>query len=162
MADWNDHIVGDRMTVDQEFSSRVQESRFSSQQWGLIMTATSFEIENPGESNARIVANGDHLPDIMPEVEKIENQMPGPGGPEDSDDSGGSGGFIAEIKDTLGLGGGGGGVDEAKLSAARSLTQEYANELQRHLEERGKWERVQEVAAGEDTEAVGDSDPDDA
>jgi hypothetical protein len=156
MADWNDHIVGDRMTVDQEFSARVQESRFSSQEWGLIMTATSFEIENPGGADARIVANGEHLPDIMPELKKVRNQMPGPGGPGpgagEGGDGGSGGGFLSGIKDALGLDGDD-SVDKERLNAARKLTQEYADELQRHLEERGKWDRVQDVAA---EEAAGD------
>lgn len=144
MADWNDHIVGDRMTVDQEFSGRVQSSEFSSQEWGLIMTATKFEIENPGGENARIVANTESLPDIMPELENIRQQMPsGGGGPAQS--GGQSGGFLDGVKSALGLDGGD-GVDQRRLDAARELTQEYAGELQSHLEQRGKWDRVQDIA----------------
>lgn len=147
MGNWNDHIVGDRMTVDQEFSQRVQSSQFSSQEWGLIMTATDLEIENPQTDEARIVANTENLPEIMPELEKVRNQMPGPGGQGGQGGSGSSGsGFLGGVKKALGLGGGD-DVDEKRLKAARDLTQEYADELQRHLEERGKWERVQKIAA---------------
>ena len=46
MSEWQDLIVGDRMAVDQEFSRRVTESEFSSQQWGLVMTATEFRVED--------------------------------------------------------------------------------------------------------------------
>ncbi|MFB6256979.1 MAG: DUF5799 family protein, partial [Haloplanus sp.] len=40
MSEWTDTIVRDRMTVDQEFDERVRQSAFTSQEWGLIMTAT--------------------------------------------------------------------------------------------------------------------------
>lgn len=143
MSDWNDHVVGDRMTVDQEFSSRVQSSQFSSQEWGLIMTATTFEIEDPGTDEAQIVANTDNLPQMMPELENVRNQMPSPGG--DGGSSAGGGGFLGNIKDALGLDSGN-DVDEARLSEARTLTQEYADKFQQHLEKRGKWEKVQEIA----------------
>ncbi|MFB6096038.1 MAG: DUF5799 family protein [Haloferacaceae archaeon] len=154
MGNWNDLVVGDRMTVDQEFSQRVQNSRFSSQEWGLIMTATSFEIEAPETDRARIVANTENLKEIMPELENIRNQMPGGQAPGAGGGSGGggSGGFLGGLKDALGLGGGD-GVDEQRLEAARKLTQEYAEELQQHLEQRGKWERVQEIAARDEEEA---------
>ncbi|MCH7661416.1 MAG: hypothetical protein IH933_12825, partial [Euryarchaeota archaeon] len=62
---WMDRIVGDRMAVDREFTERVNGSRFSSQQWGLIMTATEFEIRNPEEpEQAELVANTEKLPQI--------------------------------------------------------------------------------------------------
>jgi hypothetical protein len=62
-------------------------------------------------------------------------------------DSGSDGGLVDSIKGALGLGGGGGGgVDQAKLEAAEQLTQEYADELQRHLESKGKWEQVRIAA----------------
>ena len=40
MSEWTDAIVGERMAVDNQFTDRVTASRFSSQEWGLIMTAT--------------------------------------------------------------------------------------------------------------------------
>jgi hypothetical protein len=147
MSNWNDHVVGDRMTVDQEFSERVRASAFSSQEWGLIMTATEFEIENPGSDDARIVANTDNLPQMMPELENIRNQMPGGGGGRGGSrgGGGGGGGLFGNIKDALGLDGSD-DVDEARLAEARELTQEYAEKFQQHLEKRNKWERVQELA----------------
>lgn len=141
MSDWNDHIVGDRMTVDQQFSERVQASAFSSQEWGLIMTATEFEIEDPGSEDAQIVANTENLPQMMPELENVRKQMPAP----PSDGRGGSSdGILDDIKDALGMGGD--SVDDEQLAEARQLTQEYATKLQQHLEKRGKWEKVQQIA----------------
>ncbi|KOX96131.1 DUF5799 family protein [Halorubrum tropicale] len=144
MSEWTDAIVGERMTVDNQFNERVAASRFSSQEWGLIMTATEFEIENADDPEAaRVVADTSSLPAIMPELENLRSQMAGMGGAPggDSGGSGGGGGVVDSIKGALGLGGGGGSSDE-ELEAAERLVQEYADELQAHLEEVGKWEQV--------------------
>jgi hypothetical protein len=144
MADWTDSIVGDRMTVDREFNQRVRDSSFSSQEWGLIMTATELEIENADDPEAaRIVANTEKVPQIMPELEKVRSQMSSMGAGGETTGSGGSGGggLFGSVKDALGLGGGGGGGDE-RLAAAERLAQEYADELQSHLESKGKFEQV--------------------
>ncbi|GAB3669176.1 DUF5799 family protein [Halopiger thermotolerans] len=152
-SDWTDRIVGARMTLDQEFSSRIAESQFSNQQWSLIMTATELEIEHADDpERARIVANTDKLDQIMPELENVQSGMGAMGGPgggsgADAGNAGGSGGGLVDsIKGALGLGGGGSGHD-AKLEAAERLTQEYADELQSKLESNGKWDSVREVAA---------------
>ncbi|MFC6825536.1 DUF5799 family protein [Halopelagius fulvigenes] len=140
MSDWTDAIVGDRMTVDREFNDRVTNSEFTRQEWGLIMTATEFEIANASDpEEARIVADTEKLPQIMPELENVRSQMAQMGG---SPGGGGSsgGGLFDSIKGALGLGGGGG--DQERLDAAERLVQEYADELQSHLESRGKWEQV--------------------
>ena len=146
MSEWTDAIVGERMTVDNQFNERVAASRFSSQEWGLIMTATEFEIEDADDSEAaRVVADTSSLPAIMPELENLRSQMAGMGGaPGGAGDSGGSGGGVVDsIKGALGLGGaGGGGPSDEELEAAERLVQEYADELQAHLEEVGKWEQV--------------------
>lgn len=145
MADWTDSIVGDRMTVDREFNDRVTRSEFTRQEWGLIMTATEFEIENAEDpERARIVANTEKLPHIMPELENVRSQMASMGGaPADgSASSGGGGGLFDSIKGALGLGGGGGGADRERQAAAERLVREYADELQTHLESRGKWNQV--------------------
>ena len=148
MSEWTDAIVGERMTVDNQFNERVAASRFSSQEWGLIMTATEFEIENADDPEAaRVVADSSSLPAIMPELENLRSQMAGMGGAPGGDgagDSGGSGGGVVDsIKGALGLGGGGsGGPSGEELEAAERLVQEYADELQAHLEEVGKWEQV--------------------
>ncbi|TKX51079.1 hypothetical protein EXE48_08325 [Halorubrum sp. ASP1] len=143
MSEWTDAIVGERMTVDNQFNERVAASRFSSQEWGLIMTATEFEIENADDPEAaRVVADTSSLPAIMPELENLRSQMAGMGGAPGGDSGGsGGGGVVDSIKGALGLGGGGGSSDE-ELEAAERLVQEYADELQAHLEEVGKWEQV--------------------
>lgn len=143
MSDWTDAIVGERMAVDQEFNEQVAASRFSSQEWGLIMTATEFDIENAGDpEEARIVADTSNLPQIMPELGDMREQMAAMGGAAGGD-SGGSGGVLDSLKDALGFGGGGGdGVDQEELRAAEQLVQEYAEQLQQHLESKGKWEQV--------------------
>ena len=141
---WQDIIVGDRMAVDQEFAQRVADSQFSRQEWGLIMTAVEFEIENPGdEERARIVADTSKVEQVMPELENIRNQMNSMAGGGGGD--GGGGGVFDSVKDALGLGGGG-GVDQDRVDAANRLAQEYAGELQQRLESQGKWKQVRNVA----------------
>lgn len=147
---WTDRIVGERMTVDQEFSSRITNSRFSSQEWSLIMTATEFEIENPDDpENARIVANTEKIDQILPELENIRSQVGAMGGQtHDSGGAGGSGGIVDSIKGALGMGGGsGGGSYDAEREAAETLTQEYADELQAKLESSGRWDSVRTSVA---------------
>jgi len=148
MSEWTDAIVGDRMTVDNQFNDRVSASQFSSQEWGLIMTATEFEIENPDDPDeARIVADTSSLPAIMPELENVRSQMAAMGGAPGGGAGGGGGsggGLVDSIKGALGLGGGGGndGPSDEELEAAERLVQEYAAELQAQLESVGKWEQV--------------------
>lgn len=152
---WRDQMVGERMAVDQEFSPRVADSEFSNQEWGLIMTATNFEIENPEDpETARLVADTSKVKHVVPELEKMQesmNQMGGaPGGGGRSGGSGGSGGFLGSVKDALGLGEGGGGRDvEDTVSRADALTREYAGKLQERLEANGKWEGIRAQAAAE-------------
>lgn len=149
MTDWQDVIVGDRMVVDDEFSSRVEGSRFSRQEWGLVMTATTFEIEDAGdEEAARIVADTSQLPAVLPELEKVASM--GPMGQQREESSGG-GGVLDSVFDALGFGGGAGGsgVDEEKLEDAERLVAAYAEELQAHLEAEGRWQEVRAAAVDE-------------
>ena len=146
MSEWDDMIVGDRMAVDQEFTDRVQDSQFSNQEWGLIMTATKLEIEHPEDPEAaRIVATTDSLESILPELASIRTD-PGPmGGPPQETGNGDGRGLIDSLKSALGLGGDTGGVDQAQLAAAESLTQEYADELQAHLESKDAFEAARKA-----------------
>jgi hypothetical protein len=148
---WMDRIVGDRMAVDREFTGRVNESRFSSQQWGLIMTATEFEIHNPEDpENAELVANTEKLPQIMPELEKIDAQVQAAGGMGDSasgDSSGG--GLLDSVKGALGLGASSGNDEDRQ--AAETLTAEYATQLQDRLEAQGKWDSTCNAAASQNS-----------
>ncbi|TKX77679.1 hypothetical protein EXE53_25325, partial [Halorubrum sp. SD626R] len=79
------------------------------------------------------------------ELENVRSQVAAmggaPGGSGGGSESGG--GIVDSIKGALGLGGGGDdGVSEEELDAAERLVQEYADELQAHLEDVGKWEQV--------------------
>lgn len=139
MSEWKDLIVGARMTVDQEFARRVAESQFSRQQWNLVMTAVEFEVESPGDpERARIVADTSKLPAVMPELDAVDAAMggPGAGGPDRS------GGLLDGIRNFLG----GDGGDDGRQAAAEALAQEYAAELQAHLESTGRWEDVRAAA----------------
>ncbi|WP_459193822.1 DUF5799 family protein [Halosimplex sp. J119] len=140
-SDWSDRIVGERMQVDQEFAEKVAASNFSRQQWGLIMTAVEFEIENPEDpETARLVADTSKVESIVPELDNMDRAagMAAQGG---GGESGDSGGLLDGVKDALGLGGGG-GVDREQLAAAEEMAQMYAGDLQEKLEARGKWEEV--------------------
>jgi hypothetical protein len=147
---WQDLVVGDRMAVDQEFAQRVADSQFTRQEWGLIMTAVEFEIENPGDADrAQVVAETSKVEQVIPELENVRNQMNAMGGAGGGGQTGG-GGIFDSVKDALGLGGGGGGsgVDQDRLDAATRLADEYAGELQQRLESQGKWAQVREAAGG--------------
>ena len=145
MSDWQDMIVGDRMVVDDEFSARVDNSGFTRQEWGLIMTATSFDIRNPGdEEAARLVADTSDLPGIMPELENVANM--GPMGQPQRDTSGN--GFFDSLLGSLGLGGDGDDEQE-RLEEAERLVGAYAEQLQAHLEEEGRWGEVRAAAAAQ-------------
>jgi hypothetical protein len=146
MTTWQDRIVGVRMTVDREFNERVEASEFSRQQWGLVMTATEFEIEHADDpERARLVANTEKLPSVLPEMDRIEEQMGSMGG----GSGGGGDGIVGGIKDALGLGGSGGSKDEQRSADAEELTQAYADALQQELEDTGRWDEVRELAAEE-------------
>ena len=138
-SDWTDAIVGERMAVDQEFSGEVRESSFSNQEWGLIMTAAEFEIENADDADAaRIVPDTSKVAAIMPEVDQMDQRMGAAGGPGGGNDSDG---IVSSVKDALGMGGDD-GPDEERVAAAEDLLQRYADALQTHLEEKGRWEQV--------------------
>ena len=147
MSEWQDMIVGARMQVDEEFSTQVDQSPFSRQEWGLIMTATSFDIENPDdEAAAELVADTSEIPTIMPELEKVSEMGP-MGRPQESD---GGGGLLGSLLGSLGLGGDeDDGPNKEKVSAAESMVTAYADELQVHLEEEGRWGEVRAAAAAE-------------
>lgn len=143
MSDWRDMIVGARMAVDSEFSDQVEQSTFSRQEWGLIMTATTFEIENAEDpDSAHLVADTSELPAVMPELERIANL--GPMGVPGED--GGSNGFLGRFFEMFGMGDSG-QSDEERIAEAERLTAAYARELQDHLEETGRWDDVREAAA---------------
>jgi len=144
MSNWTDTIVGHRMTVDQEFSDRVHASQFSNAEWGLIMTATEFEIEDAADPEAaQIVANTDNVPSIIPELESIRSQTAAMAGQSGGGASSSRGGLLGSITSALGFGGDSDdSVDAEKLEAAERLTHEYAEALQSHLVETGSFEQA--------------------
>ena len=142
MSDWTDRIVGDRMAVDREFSERVRDSEFSNQEWGLVMTAVDFEIEDADDPDrARIVADTESLPQMMPELAKVRQGM-GPGGPGGQQQADSGTGVLDAIRGALGMGG---DDDAEKLDAAERLVDEYAAALQQRLEEKGKWDDIRQA-----------------
>jgi hypothetical protein len=146
--DWKDRLAGARMQVDQQFSDRVRASEFTNQQWGLIMTAVEFDIENPGDpATAELVANTDQVKHILPELENLPQGMGGPAAGNTGGSGNSSGGIIDRLKTFVGGDSGGGGVDEEKLQAASELTSEYASELQTFLEDQGRWQSLCDSAA---------------
>lgn len=146
---WRDKLAGARMRVDQDFNQRVLDSQFSNQEWGLIMTAIEFGIDSPERpAEAEMTANTENLEQIMPELENLPQGMARPGGGGGGD----SGGVIDSLKSVLGFDGSdtnGSSVNEDELAAATALVEEYAGELQAHLEERGRWADVCAAAAEE-------------
>lgn len=144
MSNWTDAIVGHRMTVDQEFTDRVQASQFSNAEWGLIMTATEFEIQNADDPEAaRIVANTDNVESIIPELASIRSQTAAMGGQPGGSTAESTGGLVDSLKSALGFGGDGNdGVDQEKLAAAERLTGEYADALHSHLVETDSFEQA--------------------
>ena len=166
MTAWTDQFVGDRMAVDREFTERVAASEFSSQEWGTIMTAVEFEIEEPeSPANARVVADTSKVDQVLPAIESMREGMgmggaPGAGGGGTGGNgrgSGGSGsGLFGSIKNSLGLGGSGGDDADHRAESAAALADEYAQRFQEHLEEHGKWTQACEVAAATGDAARGE------
>ena len=144
MSEWRDMLVGDRMAVDQAFTDRVQGSEFTNQEWGLIMTATELDIENADDPEAaRLVADTAAVESIMPELATIRSRSgPMAGG---ADEGANDPGIIDSIKGALGFSNDDDGVDEEKLAAAEALAQEYADELQQHLEANDAFEPVRKA-----------------
>ncbi len=148
MSDWRDRMVGDRMAVDNEFSRQVANSRFSNQEWSLIMTATTFDIESPHDPEAaRMIADTSDLPQMIPQLEEVAQVGP-MGTRSEESESNPLGEFFGSIGDLLGIGGAGGDDDE-KLAEAEELLAAYANLLHARLEETGKWDELREAAAEE-------------
>ena len=144
-TDWTDRIAGARMTVDRQFTDRVEASSFTNQQWGLVMTAVEFDIDGPEEpETAAIVADTSKLPSIMPELDKVGQS--GPMGGQPGGGGGDSGGLLDGVKSALGLSGDDG--EDDRTDEAEQLAQAYADELQAELESNGRWAGVCEQASG--------------
>ena len=150
-TDWQDHLAGARMRVDQQFEQRVRDSRFSSQEWGLIMTAVEFEVQSAGEpDSARLVADTDKLQAVVPELGKIQEEMGGAPRPPSGSSGGGLFGRLRQYLGGLTSDSGPEGNSDEQLEAARELADDYAVELQAYLEEQGRWSDVCALAADAD------------
>ncbi len=148
MAEWTEKLAGARMQVDKRFEDRVRNSQFSNQEWGMIMTAVEWEIQQPADAEAaELVAVTGKIEDIMPELERIQSQMGNPGA-QTRDSGGGLGERIGDFFGSL-TGNGSGGVDRGRVRDAERLVQAYADELQDFLEDRGRWDDIREAAATE-------------
>jgi len=144
---WQDQIVGERMTVDQEFADRVRASSLSRPQWGLVMTAVEFEIRDADDPEAAaMVADTSKLEHVLPEMANVDDQMNAMAGGSGGSSSGS--GVVGGIKNALGLGGGGDDNEELAEESTQ-LAQAYADELQAHLENEGRWDDVRRTAAND-------------
>lgn len=139
---WKEAMVAERLIADREFQDRVFNSSLSNQSWELVMTAVEFDIRSPKDPDAaELVARTDRLDDVLPAIADVESRQQGGGYPDDS-----SSGLFGRIMGSLGLGG---GDDSGYRQEAERLATEYATELQRTLEDRGRWDDVVERAAEE-------------
>lgn len=137
---WQDHLAGARMRVDQQFEHRVRDSRFSSQEWGLIMTAVEFEVQSAGEpDSARLVADTEKLGAVIPELGKIQEEMGGAPRPASGSSGGGLFGRLRQYLGGLTGDASPEGSSDEQLEAAQTLANDYAAELQAYLEEQGRW-----------------------
>jgi hypothetical protein len=151
MTDWTNKLAGPRMQIDQQFNDRVTNSRFSNQEWGLIMTAVEWRIHEPDDPEAaRLEADTSKIEEIIPELDRIKEQMGASGSPMagGGQSGGGIGDRIRGMFDSL-LDNGSAGSDAERLADAEALVQEYARELQRYLEDREQWDDIREAAATE-------------
>jgi len=149
MADWTNKLAGPRMQVDQQFHDRVMNSRFSNQEWGLIMTAVEWRIRDPDDPEAaRLEADTSKIEEIIPEIDRIQEQMGASGSPMGGGKSGGFGGGIRDFLDTL-LGNGASVSDAERLADAETLVQDYARQLQQYLENNERWDEIREAAAAQ-------------
>lgn len=138
---WLDRVAGERMRFDSEFNEVIADSPFTSQQWGLVMTAAEFHIRNPEDpESAELVAVTDKLPAIMGELDTIDQGMAQAGGGAPGEGSG----IVDSIRDRLGFGD---ADDEELRTAAEDLLEEYAAGFQERLVAAGRWEEVCQLAA---------------
>lgn len=147
MTEWRDTIVGARMAVDQEFNERVRESEFTGQQWGLIMTAVELQLEHPEDPDrATIVADTSKLDAVLPELDQVGREAAAMRAGRSPGSAGDRSGLLARLKQALGVGGSSPDRRRQRRAAA-ALAQEYATELQAHLEATDQWERVRQTAS---------------
>lgn len=146
--DWTDRLTGARMRVDQQFEETLEESEFTRQEWGLIMSAVEFDIKHADDpERATLVADTDKLAEIIPELPSIQREMGGSPRPVESAPTGE--GMFGRLKQYLHQlrTDSPDQSDSERLAAATVLVDEYASELQAFLESRGRWEEIRQAAA---------------
>ncbi|MFB6137277.1 MAG: DUF5799 family protein [Halobacteriaceae archaeon] len=166
-SDWRDRLAGHRMAVDREFDERVRESALSNGQWGLVMTAVSFEVDGDDPDTAELVADTADLEHVLPEMQRRDGGRGFPGGGAGPDaggpapdaaaggdasggrgaDDGSGGGFLDRVMESIGIGGDGGDGEAALEAEAERLAAAYADRLQTRLETAGAWEDVVRAAS---------------
>jgi len=147
-SDWTDMLAAERMRVDRKFEDQLEASSFSRQQWGLVMTAVEFEIDDPEDPDtASLRADTSKLSSVMAEIKNLGERGGGMTSPSGggSAGSGGGGGILSTIAGLFGGGGGGGALQ----NEAEELAADYTETLQEHLEKRGRWATICEQAASE-------------
>jgi hypothetical protein len=149
--EWTDQLAGARMQVDQRYQETLDASSFSNQEWGLVMTAIDWDIENPETPDeAELVADTSKLSEIIPELESIQQEMGGSQRPvEEGPDTSGFLGRIKRYIDDL-TANGSSESSEKRYNDAVELVEGYTMELQSYLEERGRWADVCAAAASEE------------
>ncbi len=158
-SDWTDALAGARMQVDQQFEPRVEASGFTSQEWGLIMTAVEFDIHDPDEPDAaELYADTENLPEIVPELERIQREMGGSATPVEEGHGTGIVGRVRRMVDSL-TADRSTGSDSERLSEAETLVQNYADELETYLEKHGRWEDLCTAASEAKTAGEGGAGP---
>jgi hypothetical protein len=136
------------MQVDQQFSDQVRASEFTSQQWGLIMTAVEFEIDDPGDpEQATLVANTDNVETIMPELDAIERQTAGMGAGGGRSRSTGTGSSLFGRIRSYFSSGSDDGVDAEQYEQAVALVDQYTTQLQALLRDEDRWQELCDAAA---------------
>lgn len=147
---WTDMMAGARMQVDQQFQHRLERSEFTNQEWGLVMTAVEFEVLDANDpENAHLAADREQIRQIIPELDTIQREMGGAARPVENNPDGS--GIFGQLKQYLGFlsEDTSDEPDEERLAAAKVLVDEYTEELETYLRERGRWEEVCETAAAQ-------------
>ncbi len=153
MADkWTDLLAGARMQVDQQFQEHLEQSDFTNQEWGLVMTAVDFEIQHADDpERAQLVADQEQIRQIIPELDNIQQQMGGAAQPVESNPDGG--GMFGRLRQYLGFlssDTASSKPDKERLTAAKTLVEEYTEQLEAYLRERERWEEIRKAAAKQD------------
>lgn len=150
--DWSDRLAGARMQVDQRFQETLDDSEFTNQEWGLVMTAVEFDVIHADDpEKAQLVADREKLREIVPELDSIQRDMGGSPRPVESrPDGSGMFGRIRQYLDFLSTNSSD-TPDKERLATAKVLVDEYTEMLEAYLRERGRWEEIREAAAEQAT-----------